>query len=116
MIAGYLVNEREGHRIRLRRGDTFLRRLRGLLFTRMLPVDEGLLLSPCSSVHMVGMLYALDIVYLDQSRRIVKLVPDLRPFFGVSFCPGAAMTLELTAGSVERYGWRVGDQLIFLSK
>lgn len=105
-----IANERSPARvICLRSGDTFLRRLRGLLFTRSLPPDEGLLLAPCNGVHMMGMLYALDIVYLDQTLRVVKIARRLRPFIGVSICPSAAMALELAAGGAA--GWQVGDQL-----
>ena len=108
----FLYNEKRlGERVRLRRGDTFFRRLRGLLFTRALPEGEGLLLEPCNSVHMLGMLYALDIVYLDAEQRILKIAPNLPPFLGLSFCLKAKAALELPAGAAERYGWQVGDRL-----
>lgn len=107
----FLFNEKApAARIRLRRGDTFLRRLRGLLFTRSLPEGEGLLLAPCNSVHMLGMLYALDIVYLDEAYRVIKIVPSLPPF-GLSVCLKAAAALELPAGAAKRYDWKVGDCL-----
>lgn len=112
MTRKILYNAKQpGDRVRLRRGDTFLRRLRGLLFTRALPEDEGLLLEPCNSVHMLGMLYALDVVYLDGEGRILKIVSGLPPF-GLSVCLRAKAALELPAGAAKRYGWEVGDRLV----
>lgn len=113
MTARYITDHQGRGRVRLRPADTFMRRLRGLLFTRALPEGEGLLLTPCRSVHMIGMLYALDIVYLDCGGRICKIVPHLRPFFGVSACRRAAMALEVAAGTAAKYGWQPGEQLLF---
>lgn len=110
-MAQFVYSEKAPQRrVRLRHADTFLRRLRGLLFTRALPEGEGLLLAPCNSVHMLGMLYALDIVYLDETRRILKIVRNLPPF-GLSVCRKAAAALELPSGAAARYGWAIGDCL-----
>jgi len=90
--------------------DDFIGRCRGLLGTRSLPQNKGLLLCHCNSVHMIGMLYALDIVYLDRADKIIKIVENLRPF-QFSGCWGAGAVLELPAGTVQRAGWELGQQL-----
>lgn len=90
--------------------DTFFSRLRGLLGTTSLPAHKGLLLRDCNSIHMLGMLYALDIVYLDKRGFIIKIIENLKPW-QMSFCWLAQDTLEVKSGTVSRLGWRIGDQL-----
>lgn len=90
--------------------DTLLSRLKGLLGTKSLAENKGLLLRDCNSVHMIGMLYALDIVYLDKNGMILKMVENLKPW-QVSCCWSAVDTLEIKSGTVQRYCWKIGDTL-----
>ncbi len=90
--------------------ETFFTRLRGLLGTKSLPENKGILLCGCNSVHMLGMRYALDIVYLDQAGVIVKLVENLKPW-QVSCCREATDTLEVNSGIIRRCRWKVGERL-----
>jgi uncharacterized membrane protein (UPF0127 family) len=90
--------------------NSFFSRLKGLLGTTSLPADKGLLLCGCNSVHMIGMRYPLDIVYLDESGAILKLAANLRPW-QMSACWQARDTLEVAAGTIRRAGWRVGERL-----
>ena len=83
---------------------------RGLLGRAPLEWDEGLWIEPCSSVHTVGMGYALDLAYLDAQGVIQKLVENVVPW-RVSFGFGARTTLEMRGGQLQRCAWRVGDQL-----
>ena len=104
--------QREAWQITL--ADNFFWRLKGLLGTTGLSEREGLLLTPCNSVHMVGMLYPLDIVYLDRNGKIIKIVEDLKPLIGVSCCFSAKDALEIKSGAVRKYGWQIGDCLEFV--
>ncbi len=95
--------------------DKFLSRLKGLLGTSELPENQGLLLCNCNSIHMIGMRYALDIVYLDKKRVILKIVENLKPW-QTSYCWSAKDTLELKKGTIQRLSWKVGDQLQLTKK
>ena len=95
----------------LEEADTFLKRFLGLMGRRRLPQGQGLLLSPCSSVHMCFMRFSIDVLYLDEEGHILKIVPNLRPWIGLSLCPGARAALELAAGEAERIGLREGMRL-----
>ncbi|AJQ26836.1 DUF192 domain-containing protein [Pelosinus fermentans] len=90
--------------------DTFLSRLKGLLGTAELAENQGLLLCNCNSVHMIGMRYALDIVYLDKNGVILKIIENLKPW-QTSYCWSAKDTLEVKSGTIQRLHWKVGDQL-----
>ena len=93
---------------RLRIADTHLTRLRGLLGTSELPVGNGLWIRPCRQVHMFGMRYAIDVVFLDEATRIVRLVTNLRPWRVSPLVREAMSVLELPAGTIARTGLRPG--------
>jgi hypothetical protein len=96
---------------RLRVADTHWTRLRGLLGTRSLPDGDGLWIRPCRQVHMFWMRYAIDVVFLDDARRVVGLAPDLRPWRISPLVKPATSVLELPAGTIGRTGLREGQTL-----
>ena len=55
--------------------DTHFARLRGLLGRRRLRSDEGLWVVPCQGVHTIGVLFPIDVVYLDEALRVIR--PDM---------------------------------------
>lgn len=95
--------------------DTFLSRLRGLMLRspQSLPMGTGLLIAPCTSIHMMFMRFAIDVVYITKDYEVVKCVRHVRPWIGVSasFDCRAWAVLELPSGSIECYGIRSGARL-----
>lgn len=89
----------------------FWARFKGLMLSRPLAAGKGLLITNCTSVHTCFMRYALDLVYLDRSGSVVKLVRHLRPWrvnWGVS---SAAHILEMAAGGIDRHTIQMGDSM-----
>lgn len=85
-------------------------RMRGLLGRTSLPPRHGLLLVPCPSIHMIGMKFPIDAVFLDRTGRVIRIVRDIRPWtFIVSGGPSARSTLELAAGWLPPDALRIGD-------
>lgn len=107
-IKGDLNGQKNYPLLRLEAADNFVSRFRGLMLRRSLEGCDGLLLSPCSSVHMCFMLFPLDIVYLDEDCRIIKIVPRLRPWLGMSCCLRAKAAVELPAGKAAELGLAEG--------
>ena len=99
---------------RVRRADTFLTRLRGLLGTDGLAEDEALWITPCKGIHTIGMTFPIDAVFLDGDRRVVALREQVVPWRATRFIKGASSVLELPAGSIRRTGIAVGNQLDFV--
>lgn len=95
-----------GWHIRVAR--TWWQRAVGLLATPALHRGQGLWIAPCGSVHTVGMRYPIDVVFVDASGTVRKLVRRLRPFRG-AWCWGAHATLELRAGAIDELGLVRGD-------
>lgn len=91
----------------------FFTRLRGLLFKTPLKQQEALLISPCKSVHTIGMYYAIDVVFLSADYRVLKIVERCVPRRMAS-CKQAKHTLELLAGEAHRLGVVEGMQLPFI--
>ena len=98
--------------LKVRIADTFWTRFVGLMLQKPLPPATGLLITPCNSIHMCFMRFAIDAVYLDKQGKILKIVRNLRPWLGVSACWQAHSTLELTAGEADWLGLEVGQTLI----
>jgi uncharacterized membrane protein (UPF0127 family) len=88
-------------------------RARGLLGKASLADGAGIVIAPCSSVHMFFMRFAIDVAYVDRDGRVVKTVSRLRPY-RISFGgTGAHAAIELPAGTLEATGTRPGDRLAF---
>ena len=99
-----------GDRVAL--ADRWWLRMRGLLGRPPLAEGEGMLLSPCTAVHMRGMRYPLDVAILAGDGRVVALYPALAPGERTRWRhPGARSTLELPAGTLRRTGTAEGDVL-----
>ena len=97
---------------RIRVAATFWQRFRGLMLVPALEPGEGLLLEPCTSIHMMFMKFPIDAVFLDAENRVLKIYPALPPWTG---CSGwhrqAAKVLELPAGTAAPISLVQGDQL-----
>jgi uncharacterized membrane protein (UPF0127 family) len=84
----------------------------GLLTRSRLDAGEGLLILPCRGVHTWGMRFAIDIVALDESGRVVDAVAALRPWRIRLPRRGAVSVLELPAGSLAQSLTRRGDRIV----
>ena len=83
----------------------------GLLGRRSLPEGQGLVLVPCTSIHMLFMRFPVDVLYVSKQDRVMKVVRDLRPFRFSGCLRGAHYTVELPVGTIDASGTEVGDQL-----
>ena len=93
--------------------DGWWSRFRGLLGRSSLAAGEGLLLSPCRSVHMFGMKFALDVAFLDGGGRVVEIYHALRPGARTRWHRDAAHALELPSGTLAATGTARGDRIVW---
>lgn len=87
---------------------TVLRRSVGLLGRREVPT--ALLLHPCSSVHSLGMLTALEVAYLDPDLTVLEVL-DLPRWRVHRPRRRAAAVLEAAPGALTACGVRAGRRL-----
>ncbi len=92
------------------KASTVTSRLFGLLGRRALAADEALWLTPCNSVHTLGMSYPIDVVFIDATSRVVATRSALGPR-RLTGARRARSVLELPARSAERLGIVPGAQL-----
>jgi uncharacterized membrane protein (UPF0127 family) len=85
----------------------------GLLGKAGLSQGEALLIEPCSSIHTAFMRFAIDVIYVDREKRVVKTVGDMKPFRVSAKWAGAHSVVELPSGAIAASGTQVGDQLTF---
>ncbi len=87
-------------------------RLVGLLGRKGLEAGDGLLLRGEQAIHMLGMRFSIDVVYLDREGCVVRAVPDLAPWRLGPFVRKAQDVLELPAGTLAASGTCEGDELV----
>lgn len=93
--------------------DGYFSRLVGLLGTtrHWARAGKGLWIVPSHGVHTFGMLYALDLIFLDRNYLVVDVEEHVRPFRISKVHFTAESVLELPVHTVFRTETRVGDQL-----
>ncbi len=96
---------------RVHLANTWWTRLRGLLGHPEPEPGEGMLLSPCQSVHMYWMKYSLDVAFLAPDGRIVEAYHALAPSKRSRWHRDADRALELRAGTLADTCTQVGDRL-----
>jgi uncharacterized membrane protein (UPF0127 family) len=87
------------------------RRFMGLMGRRELPDGSGLYLRPCSSIHMFFMRFPIDVAFVDNDGRVVRLYHGLRPWRMSRVVRRAKAAIELPSGVLARAGVDVGDVL-----
>ena len=90
--------------------DTAARRNKGLLGRTGLGPGEGLWILPCQAIHMFGMKFAIDLIYLNRQHRVVKVRRAVRPG-RISAALGAHSVIELPPGVIKASRTERGDQL-----
>jgi uncharacterized protein len=83
----------------------------GLLGRKGLAPGEGMLIAHTGSVHMFFMRFAIDVVFVDRTRTIVKIVPNLRPW-RIAMARRAKAALELPAGTATAIGLEPGMAVV----
>ena len=92
---------------RIEHANSFIDRLKGLLGRALLPMGEGLLISHCTSVHCIGMTFAVDVLHLDKHGRVKRVLANMKPGRIGPWVPGGASVLEVPSGASQ--GTQVGD-------
>jgi len=95
--------------------DTHLMRLRGRLGRMKLKSDEGIWLLPSRGIHTIGMLFAIDLIYLDESNRVLDVVEHLGTCRISPLRMKCASVLELPTRTIYSSRTQVGDELLICS-
>jgi len=69
------------------------------------------LLTSCQSIHMFGMKFAIDALFLDKNGAVVGILEDFAPGKMSKIFGKAKSCLELPAGTVKKTGTTLGDAI-----
>ena len=91
--------------------NTPLKRIKGLLGKTGLKQGQGMIITPCSSIHTFFMKFAIDIVFLDKEGNTVAMAHSLPPsrLFGAPF--KASLVVELPPGTLSRTRTELNDKI-----
>lgn len=92
--------------------DTTFARLKGLIGRLKLRFDEGLWIVPSCGVHTLGVLFPLDLIYLDENHRVIQLIEHFPRFRIAPLRAQAASVLELPTHTIYSSQTQQGDQLL----
>jgi uncharacterized membrane protein (UPF0127 family) len=92
--------------------DTTLARLKGLIGRTRLKFDDGVWVVPSQGIHTLGVLFPLDLMYLDANNRVLHLKEHFLPFRIAPLRAQAASVLELPTHTIYSSQTQIGDQLL----
>jgi uncharacterized membrane protein (UPF0127 family) len=108
-----VTNQTQGtliaERVRVARG--LIEVVLGLHLLPQLQPGEGLLLPGATMIDTTFMRYAIDLVFIDRSKRVTRLVSGMQPWRMVVGARGGRDCLELAAGALQGTNTQPGDQL-----
>ena len=92
--------------------DSYIRRLVGLLgkTKRWAQLGRGLWIIPSSGVHTIGMLFPIDLIFLNKEKQVVHVEEHVRPFRISKVSLKAESVLELPPHTIYRSGTQIGDR------
>ena len=76
-------------------------RMKGLLGRASLDPTKGMLIRPCSSIHMWFMRFPIDAAFLDKDLQVLKIHRNLKPWQIALARRGTTSVLEEAAGELE---------------
>lgn len=97
---------------RCRVAESLVQRVFGLHLLPRLSEDEGLLLPGATTIDTTFMGYPIDLVFVDRSLRVTRVVKAIRPWRMVARTGGGRDCIELPAGAAARSGTEPGDSLL----
>jgi hypothetical protein len=74
--------------------------------------DEGIWAMPPTGIHILGLLFPLDLIYLDEHSRVIHLVEYFSSFRIGPLKTQAASVLELPTHTIYSSNTQSGDQLV----
>jgi uncharacterized protein len=98
--------------LNVRCANTSFARLKGLLGMFSLPSDQGLWVVPSRGIHTIGVLFPIDVVYLDADREVIHVLEHVGPFRLTPILWKSDSILQLPPHTIYASDTKVGDQLV----
>jgi len=98
--------------LRVRKTQSVFIRLPGWSGRKCLEPCDGIWLISRSGIYTIGRTSAMDVIYLDNQGRVIRLVEHLKPFPISILAPPCRDVLELPARTIYGSHTEIGDQLL----
>jgi uncharacterized protein len=98
--------------LRVAAADTSFTRLKGLIGRLHLRSDEGIWVVPSNGVHTLGVLFRLDLIYLNESQEVIEVIEFFPRFRIAPLRIRAASVLELPQHTIYSSQTQKGDRLL----
>lgn len=96
---------------KIRKADSFVTRLVGLLKRTTLGPEEALWLMPSKGIHTIGMKFPIDVLFLNRSNQVVGSITGMAPYRVSAVRLSGHSVLELPNGTIRKSQTEIGDQL-----
>jgi uncharacterized membrane protein (UPF0127 family) len=96
---------------KVRKADSFITRLVGLLKRTQLGPEEALWLMPSKGIHTIGMKFPIDVVFLDKENYVLGITSGMAPYRISGVRLRGYSVLELPTGMIRKSHTEIGDQL-----
>lgn len=81
--------------------ENFFDRLLGLMFKKNWELYDGLVLSPCNSIHTCFMKFKIDVIFLDKSNKVISFFLGLSPWRLTPIYFKAVKVIELPENAIK---------------
>ena len=98
--------------LNVKAADTSYSHLKGLTGRLKRKSDEGVWVAPPRGVHILGLLFPLDLIYLDEQLRVIQLAEYFSSFRIGPLKTQAESVLELPTHTIYSSNTQPGDQLV----
>ncbi|GLC28999.1 DUF192 domain-containing protein [Clostridium omnivorum] len=92
--------------------NNFLKRLKGLMFTKELSSDTSMYINHCNQIHTFFMNYNIDVLYLDKNSVIIEINENMKPGKIGKKVKDAVAVVELQGGKISKSNLKVGQAVI----
>ena len=79
------------------KADSFLKRLKGLMFSRELPIHAGLMIEPCQQIHTHFMFYPIDVIFVSKQWQVLHVERCIKPWSFSRYYKKSHYVIELNA-------------------
>ncbi len=91
--------------------DSFTSRFMGLMFRKSIESDYALYITPCNQIHTFNMRFAIDVIYLSETGKVVEIHENVKPNRICRTVKNARSVVEVNAGAATELGICRGDIL-----
>lgn len=89
--------------------ERFFDRLKGLMGTKELNLDAGLLIKPCNSIHTFFMKFPIDVAFMDKDGQVCYIIHSMEKNKVSPIVPKASSVLEASSSTFKGCNLEVGD-------